>query len=98
MGRMLVLFVPFLSVQSQGGEYGNAQYQWQQGKWQSEFQADRRRHVVEHLSAGNMRLHPDDDRFVSGSQLFEEVRQCSKDQRTIGAGYESSIQHDGIGT
>ncbi len=34
--------------------------------------------MVEHLSAGNLRLHSDVDRFVYGSELFEEVRQAAQ--------------------
>jgi hypothetical protein len=53
--------------------------------------------VVKHLFAGDLRLHPDDDRFISGSELFEEVRHCGEDQRTVGTGgHESCAEHDGL--
>src|SRR6266700_47146 len=82
----LALRMPFLSMQSQGGEYDK--HQRHTRKWKSELQTNRGRQRVEHLSARHLRRNRNDGRAFSGSQLLKEVRQTSRsNQRARCAGH-----------
>src|SRR5947208_12592807 len=82
----------FLSMQSQGGEYGKTGNQSQSGKWQSELQTDRRRWLDEHLSARHLCRNHHDDRTVCGDRLLEKIRRLGEPDQRRSEEHTSELQ------